>query len=370
MTALSDSLAREEIIIYMDNAPIHKKQGNFEGVRVEHTIQRFDAPYSPQLNPCESCFSIIKAGIKKYLSNHNNPHNDVHAAGNGTLTVKIERRIFKIGIKNVKLELKMIPSWTFIMATVCLFLYQTLDAIDGKHARRTGNVSPLGELFDHGCDSLATGKQLNFKSQLDVTEFQLFIMGVYGLTSYFGQNIWTDVILFGLSLRMYLFVTVFIFSWHTIFAKISIIFKGGVGRNGSSVAETSVISPAIPLFISVVSSYYVVCLYDDYFASRPLFLLLVLSISPVKQSTDIILRRMTRSSLTMFDSCLLTQLILILNARLSRLLNFELLFVICVMYALWDYCLYIYSVCYQISSFLGIHVLFVQKSQQVINKSL
>ena len=38
-----------------------------------------------------------------------------------------------------------------------IFIYQTLDAIDGKQARRTGSSSPLGELFDHGCDSLSTG---------------------------------------------------------------------------------------------------------------------------------------------------------------------------------------------------------------------
>lgn len=37
-----------------------------------------------------------------------------------------------------------------------LFIYQTLDACDGKQARRTGSNSPLGELFDHGCDSLST----------------------------------------------------------------------------------------------------------------------------------------------------------------------------------------------------------------------
>lgn len=31
-----------------------------------------------------------------------------------------------------------------------LFIYQSLDAIDGKQARRTGSSSPLGEVFDHG----------------------------------------------------------------------------------------------------------------------------------------------------------------------------------------------------------------------------
>lgn len=35
-----------------------------------------------------------------------------------------------------------------------LFIYQTLDAIDGKHARNTKRSSPLGMLMDHGCDSL------------------------------------------------------------------------------------------------------------------------------------------------------------------------------------------------------------------------
>lgn len=33
-------------------------------------------------------------------------------------------------------------------------MYQTLDNVDGKQARRTGTSSPLGELFDHGIDSL------------------------------------------------------------------------------------------------------------------------------------------------------------------------------------------------------------------------
>jgi len=37
-----------------------------------------------------------------------------------------------------------------------IFIYQTLDSIDGKHARRTKNNSPLGELFDHACDSVGT----------------------------------------------------------------------------------------------------------------------------------------------------------------------------------------------------------------------
>jgi phosphatidylglycerophosphate synthase len=30
-----------------------------------------------------------------------------------------------------------------------------MDAIDGKQARKTKSSSPLGQLFDHGCDSFS-----------------------------------------------------------------------------------------------------------------------------------------------------------------------------------------------------------------------
>jgi len=39
---------------------------------------------------------------------------------------------------------RVIPWWVFIWSAVAQFSYQTLDAIDGKQARRTGSSSPLG----------------------------------------------------------------------------------------------------------------------------------------------------------------------------------------------------------------------------------
>ena len=34
--------------------------------------------------------------------------------------------------------------------------YIILDGMDGKQARKTGNASPLGMLFDHGCDIITS----------------------------------------------------------------------------------------------------------------------------------------------------------------------------------------------------------------------
>ena len=51
----------------------------------------------------------------------------------------------------------MIPSWFFYSAGISYFVYRMLDEMDGKQARRTGNSSPLGMIFDHGCDAFSIG---------------------------------------------------------------------------------------------------------------------------------------------------------------------------------------------------------------------
>lgn len=46
------------------------------------------------------------------------------------------------------------PRWIFLWNSISILAYQTLDNMDGKQARRTGSSSPLGLLFDHGCDAI------------------------------------------------------------------------------------------------------------------------------------------------------------------------------------------------------------------------
>ncbi len=50
-----------------------------------------------------------------------------------------------------------IPNWTFFYLSFSCFGYQTLDALDGLHARNIKASSPLGQIFDHGIDALLHG---------------------------------------------------------------------------------------------------------------------------------------------------------------------------------------------------------------------
>jgi uridylate kinase len=45
------------------------------------------------------------------------------------------------------------PNFASFIVCAYTFAYMNLDAIDGKHARKIRNSSPLGELFDHSCDN-------------------------------------------------------------------------------------------------------------------------------------------------------------------------------------------------------------------------
>ena len=48
------------------------------------------------------------------------------------------------------------PPWVYVACAACLFVYQTMDGMDGKQARRVGAGGPLGEVVDHGADAIAS----------------------------------------------------------------------------------------------------------------------------------------------------------------------------------------------------------------------
>ena len=69
------------------------------------------------------------------------------------------------------------PSWMYVLASFALITYLNFDCADGKQARRLHASSPLGQLFDHGCDAInevfilltlcsACGTGLNIHSSL------------------------------------------------------------------------------------------------------------------------------------------------------------------------------------------------------------
>nr|XP_009910582.1 PREDICTED: cholinephosphotransferase 1-like [Haliaeetus albicilla] len=190
-----------------------------------------------------------------------------------------ERRMLKEG-KEILLHMKctwaIAPFWAYILGALGLFIYQSLDAIDGKQARRTNSSSPLGELFDHGCDSISTvfvvlGSCIAIRlgtnpdwlffccfvglfmfysahwqtyvsgilrfGKVDVTEVQIAITMLLLISAYGGTAIWDyKVPLVGLELKFFAVFGILCGTALSFFNYFRVIFGGGVGKNGSTIA--------------------------------------------------------------------------------------------------------------------------------------
>lgn len=72
----------------------------------------------------------------------------------------------------------------------CVFVYYTLDNVDGKQARRTHNSSPLGMCMDHGCDvlgvsfiALGVGQLVGMADELTVLfTSQIAVLGTFWMS--------------------------------------------------------------------------------------------------------------------------------------------------------------------------------------------
>lgn len=86
------------------------------------------------------------------------------------------------------------PAWMYFFSATAAFTYQTLDAVDGKQARRTGTSSPLGQLFDHG----------NISSYLLISMMLIELVGCDAVSLFFGIMAFCQIARTGTSWEFFL----------------------------------------------------------------------------------------------------------------------------------------------------------------------
>ena len=97
------------------------------------------------------------------------------------------------------------PSWFYVYSAVMIYLYQVFDNIDGRQARRTGTSSPLGELFDHGCDALyVTCGQLLLANVFGFRGVWVILMLLFCVVPFYFSHL-EEYALFSFFIRFYSF---------------------------------------------------------------------------------------------------------------------------------------------------------------------
>lgn len=86
----------------------------------------------------------------------------------------------------------------YLVSAALLFTYLTFDNIDGAHARRTNQCSPLGEFLDHGLDGIASTAIL-IVTGLVLTLDQVWLvllctLGAFGFVALFWEQFRTGLL--------------------------------------------------------------------------------------------------------------------------------------------------------------------------------
>ncbi|XP_076273230.1 choline/ethanolaminephosphotransferase 1 bbc isoform X6 [Rhynchophorus ferrugineus] len=245
------------------------------------------------------------------------------------------------------------PWWTCALCALGLFIYQSLDAIDGKQARRTGSANPLGELFDHGCDSLSTvfvavsactAVQLgNYPAwmffqcfcamtlfycahwqtyvsgtlkfgKIDVTEAQITIMGILIVSALFGTQVW-------------------------------------------SVKGTSVLSPVIPILLVVMPAFIIYKKSEQaIYETHPVLYILTFGLVAAKVTNRLVVAHMTKSEMQMWDYSLVGPALLFFNQYFNTFINEYVVLWLALIWVLLDLLVYCCRVCQEICAYLRIEL--------------
>ncbi|XP_066591562.1 cholinephosphotransferase 1 isoform X5 [Prorops nasuta] len=289
------------------------------------------------------------------------------------------------------------PRWACFLCALGLFIYQSLDAIDGKQARRTGTSTPLGELFDHGCDSISTvfvalsaciAVQLGFYptwmffqcfcamtlfycahwqtyvsgslrfGKVDVTEAQFTIIIIHLISAIFGPQIWmmelpytsTEVKVFPLWAAVGIAISL-------AYSSISIILAGGVGKNGSTVAGTSVLSPIIPFSLVVVPAFIIYRKSTDHvYENHPALYILAFGMVASKVTNRLVVAHMTKNEMQYLDTSLIGPAMLFLNQYFNFFIKEYYVLWLCFVWVTVDLLRYSAQICLEICEHLKIHL--------------
>jgi phosphatidylglycerophosphate synthase len=232
-----------------------------------------------------------------------------------------------------------LPTYVYFFCAFMLFMAQTLDAIDGKHARNTKRQSSLGQLMDHGCDSMdnflfsivltqaflfgntihslvvqiviqipfyiftleehVTGKIRTQFYNIGVTEYQFFSMGLLILSGIFGEPL-VFLEIFGIRLS---YITLYTICFSASIQAIHLIML-----NSNSISDAfKKFNPMIIIISLCIAEFFCYKLY--FYQKRPLLIILLNGLYYSLLTCKLIISNMAKKKIVILDIDLIIYII-------------------------------------------------------------
>ncbi|XP_066275139.1 choline/ethanolaminephosphotransferase 1-like [Branchiostoma lanceolatum] len=278
------------------------------------------------------------------------------------------------------------PAWVYMSCALGVFLYQCLDGMDGKQARRTGSSTPLGELFDHGSDAISivllavatacamklgqtpyllfftiftdmfafycahwetyvTGTmQVKF---IDVVEAENISIAVHAVSALLGPSFWYQPGVLPVAATG-LFATVVVTLWK-VCGNCRTILREKTSSGCSLSPGVAILFPiCVACIIYGTSS-------SHLFLDHSCLFLLMFGLAIAKVSNKLIVAHITKSEMTLLDSSMFGPGVLLLNQCCGGVISEHIVLWACLICVTADLALYCFSVCHQICDHLDIY---------------
>ncbi|TTS16963.1 Choline/ethanolaminephosphotransferase 1 [Bagarius yarrelli] len=147
-----------------------------------------------------------------------------------------------------------------------------------------------------------------------------------------------------------------------------VIFTGGRGKNGSTIAGTSVLSPAFHitvLLLLAVLGYKMSS--EKLFEKNPCLFVLAFGFSSAKLTNRLVVAHMSKSEMQRSDAAFVAPLLLIINQYFNSFFSEHILLWGVLVLSACDLVCYCTSVCKQIATHLNISVFSLQKPKTCRN---
>ncbi|KAK9759051.1 hypothetical protein QE152_g210 [Popillia japonica] len=181
-------------------------------------------------------------------------------------------------------------------------------------------------------------------------------MGIQLVSAIFGPPIWSTKVV-GLPLHKLMCIIIFAGFANNFLAFLGAIKAGGCGKNGSTVAGTSVLSPIIPFSAVLVPAFIIYRKsVENIYEEHPALYILAFGMVAAKVTNRLVVAHMTKSEMDYMDWSLLGPTMLFLNQYFNTFIPEYYVLWLCMLWVAADLLRYSYQICSEICDHLRIEL--------------
>ncbi|KAK9759052.1 hypothetical protein QE152_g210 [Popillia japonica] len=183
-------------------------------------------------------------------------------------------------------------------------------------------------------------------------------MGIQLVSAIFGPPIWSTKFFSDTFTLWYIIpILTFVCGLWSLQNMLIVIFTGGVGKNGSTVAGTSVLSPIIPFSAVLVPAFIIYRKsVENIYEEHPALYILAFGMVAAKVTNRLVVAHMTKSEMDYMDWSLLGPTMLFLNQYFNTFIPEYYVLWLCMLWVAADLLRYSYQICSEICDHLRIEL--------------